>query len=204
MIATEKAENLVKQILDYSDQHKQVYQSVSLNKLLQECVNLTLSTLEKKISIHYEDNTNDLYLEGNESQLNQVMMNLLSNARDAVTAGKGLIKVSSQSFNTLDLNQPNYMIFQYMPNDCYTIIAGLHVFLEPCVKITVFDNGLGMPKNVLENTFELFFSTKDIHKGSGFGMYSVASIITEHAGGIKIYSKPGFGTVCEVVLPLNK
>ena len=204
IIATDKAENLVKQILNYSKQQKQVYQSVSLDKLLQECVNLTLPTLENGISIHYEDNTDNLYVEGNESQLNQVIMNLLSNARDAVTVGKGLIKVSSQSFNTLDLNQPNYKIFQFMPKDCYTIIAGLHVFLEPCVKITVFDNGLGMPKNILKNTFELFFSTKNIQKGSGFGMYSVANIITEHAGGIKIYSKPGYGTVCEVIFLMNK
>jgi signal transduction histidine kinase/CheY-like chemotaxis protein len=204
IIATEKAENLVKQILDYSNQQKQIYQSVSLDKLLQECVNLTLSTLEDRISIHYEDNSDNLYVKGNESQLNQVIMNLLSNARDAVTVGKGLIKVSSESLSTLDLNQPNYKIFKLMPKDCYTIIAGLHVFLEPCVRITVSDNGLGMPKNILKNTFELFFSTKNIQKGSGFGMYSVANIITEHAGGIKIYSKPGFGTICEVVFLMHK
>ncbi|MBL4661626.1 MAG: hypothetical protein JKY19_14805 [Alcanivoracaceae bacterium] len=204
MIAAEKAENLVKQILNYSNQQKQVHQSVSVNKLLQECVNLTLPTLEDQVTINYRDNVDNLFVEGNESQLNQIIMNLLSNARNAITTKKGSIQVKSQYHRSLDINQPNCKIYQFMPKDCYSIIAGLHVFVEPCVKITVRDNGQGMPQSILENVFKLFFSTKSIQKGSGFGMYSVANIITEHAGGIKIYSKPNFGTVCEIVIPMNK
>ncbi len=202
--ATDKATNLVKQILQYRHRQKPNYHSVCVNSLLNECMNLGKAIVDSTIEIHYEDNPEQPFIDGYEPQLNQVVMNLLSNAKDAIVKNPGYISITCQTFETLDLNQPNYNIYQFMPKDCYSIIAGMHVFLHPCVKITITDNGIGMPENVLKNTFELFFSTKQEHKGSGFGMYSVANIITEHAGGIKIYSKPQHGTICEIVIPVKK
>lgn len=202
--ATDKATNLVKQILQYRHKQKPNYHSVCVNSLLNECINMSKAVVGNNIEIHFEDNQEQPFIDGYEPQLSQVIMNLLSNAKDAIVKAPGHISITCQLFETLDLNQPNYQIYQFMPKDCYSIIAGMPVFLQPCVKIAITDNGIGMPENVLKNTFELFFSTKQEHKGSGFGMYSVANIITEHAGGIKIYSKPQHGTICEIVIPVKK
>ena len=202
-IATDRAEGLVKQILEYSSQEKPQYHSVSVHKLLQESCNLILPTLNDNIIIKYDNKHEDLLVQGNESQLSQIIMNVLSNARNAFAAAKGTINISYQLYTSFDLNQPNYKVFQFLPRDCYSVIAGLHVFTDPCVKISIRDNGLGMSKNIIGHIFDLFFSTKNAQKGSGFGMYSVANIITEHLGGIKLYSKPNFGTTCEIVIPIN-
>ena len=110
--------------------------------------------------------------------LEQVIFNLLSNARDAIaqkreTSGKGAFgRIGVRSF---------------LRNDK--------------VAITVSDTGAGIPKDIKDKMFEPFFTTKEVGKGMGLGLAIVYEIVSEHGGEIRVHSQAGIGTTFVVLLP---
>ena len=199
--AAQKAEDLVQHILDYGQADKvQQVEAIEVQSLVKESLHMIEATLDSNIKLECTDKSEPLYFAGNPSQLSQILMNILTNAVRAIGKTKGKISIQWEQCKNLDLNQPNFAAQRFLSAEPYTVVAGLHIFSDPCIKLTIRDTGCGMDQHVLDHLFDLHFSTKK-EQGHGMGMSTVVRLVTEHSGGIKIYSKPNHGTVCEIVIP---
>jgi CheY-like chemotaxis protein len=119
-------------------------------------------------------------------QVEQVLVNLAVNARDAMPAG-----------GTLSVDTGNITV------DADTIAGGSKAQEGRNVRLRVSDTGTGMSADVIEHVFEPFFTTKEEGAGTGLGLATVYGIVTEAGGHVKIYSEPGTGTTFTVTLPVT-
>ncbi|GAG39550.1 unnamed protein product, partial [marine sediment metagenome] len=121
------------------------------------------------------------------SQMEQVLMNLIANARDAMPKG-GTLSVKTRSIEI---------------NDSFTETRGFGR-PGPYAVISITDTGLGMDKQTMMKIFEPFFTTKEVNKGTGLGLSIIYGIIKEHFGYIDVVSDPGVGTTFCIYLPIRK
>jgi len=122
-------------------------------------------------------------IEADATELQQVLLNLCVNARDAMPEG-GLLRLTSENFSV----DEHYA----------SMMAGAHP--GPHVLIQVTDNGKGIPRHVIDKIFDPFFTTKEIGKGTGLGLSTVIGIVQSYGGFINVYSEPGH-TSFKVFLP---
>jgi CheY-like chemotaxis protein len=128
---------------------------------------------------------NDLWsIQGDPTQLHQVLLNLSVNARDAMPNG-GSLTLGAENFNV----DENYA--SMMPG----AKPGPHVMLR------VTDTGHGMPRAMIDKIFDPFFTTKEVGKGTGLGLSTTLGIVKSHGGFVSVYSEPGKGTTFKVFLP---
>jgi PAS domain S-box-containing protein len=120
-------------------------------------------------------------------QLEQVVLNLTVNARDAISAG-GRICIETSRVEALD-PATKASLRPSAPRD-------------PCIKLSVSDTGAGMPPEVLDQLFTPFFTTKELGKGTGLGLSTVLRLVSEARGGICVRSEPGRGSTFDIYLPL--
>ena len=123
-------------------------------------------------------------IQGDPTQMHQVLLNLCLNARDAMPDG-GNLQLSIE--NCVFDQQDAAMNLQAKPG--------------PYVKFSVIDQGIGIPAEILDKIFEPFFTTKDINKGTGLGLSTVTAIVKSHGGFINVSSEQGAGTTFQVYLP---
>ena len=182
--AVDRAKNLVQQILAFSRKAAHQPQPMNLNTMLREAVSMIKSTIPKMIAVEL-DLADDLRpINGDATQLEQVVLNLAGNARDAMPNG-GVLRLRTEN-KTLG---PEF--------------AESHPGLSPgdYVLLTVEDTGVGMPPEVLSHVFEPFFTTKEIGKGTGMGLASAYGIVKGHGGYISCSSEPGKGASFAIHLP---
>lgn len=178
---------LVKQILAFSRQTEHKLSPVHFQKILTEVCKLIRSTIPSDIEI-FQDIQKDCGLVMAEAtQLHQIAMNLITNAYHAVEKASGEIAIQLKEIilDNDDLKDSPLQPGQY-------------------VMLSVSDNGVGIPKEIMNNIFEPYFTTKEKGKGTGLGLAVVYGILTEHKGDIKVYSEKGLGTTFNVYLPLMK
>ncbi|MBE9038428.1 PAS domain S-box protein [aff. Roholtiella sp. LEGE 12411] len=176
---------LVKQVLSFARGFKGEHTIIQVKHLILEITQIAQQTFPKSIEFS-TDISEDLWtVSGDITQLHQVLMNLVVNARDAMPNG-GNIKIDAK----------NKFI-----DDAYTKM-NLEATVGPHIVITVADTGMGMPPFVLDRIFEPFFTTKDISTGTGLGLSTVLGIIKSHGGFIKVFS-PGVeqGSQFQLFLP---
>jgi len=178
---------LVKQILAFSRQTEHKLSPVRFQKILTEVLKLTRSTIPSDIEIHQDLQKDCGLVMAEATQLHQVAMNLITNAYHAVEkiSGKISIQLKEVLLDNNDLKDSPLQPGQY-------------------VTLSVSDNGVGIPKKIVNNIFEPYFTTKEKGKGTGLGLAVVYGILTEHKGDIKVYSEVGKGTTFNVYLPLMK
>lgn len=200
--ASERAQELVKNIISFSKHAKPKLEKINIINLINETIKLVKPNIPDNISLKLNLINQDIDVNANATQLIQVFINLINNTINATGKNPCNISINYELVDQIDLYQPNYFISQFMPKDAHYTSAGLHVFNDQCIKINFYDDGPGMSKDIIDHIFEMFFTTHNSNKGNGLGMYSVATTIIDHNGGIKIYSKPNFGTYIEVVIPV--
>ncbi|NDJ22309.1 PAS domain S-box protein [Nostoc sp. B(2019)] len=163
---------LVKQVLSFARGFKGEHTILQAKHLISEITQIAQQTFPKSIEFSI-DIAEDLWtISGDITQLHQVLMNLVVNARDAMPDG-GSIKISAQ----------NKFI-----DDAYTKM-NLEATVGPHIVITVADTGIGMPPEILDRIFEPFFTTKDVSTGTGLGLSTTLGIIKSHGGFVKVSSQ---------------
>ncbi len=185
--AGKRGGELVKQILAFSRQSDHKLSPVRFQKILAEVLKLTRSTIPSDIQMHQDIQKDCGLIMAEETQLHQIAMNLITNAYHAVekTSGEISIQLKEIMLDNDDLKDSPLQPGQY-------------------VMLSVSDNGVGIPRGIMNNIFEPYFTTKEKGKGTGLGLAAVYGILTEHKGDIKVYSEEGKGTTFNVYLPLMK
>lgn len=178
---------LTRRLLAFSRKQLLVPKVIDINELVTELEPLFHRTLGEDISIKTKL-AGDLWLTCvDHSQLENSLVNLAVNARDAMSSGGKLTIETSNTFLDEDY-------------------ARSHTEVSPgeYVRLRVSDNGTGMPKDVLARVFEPFFSTKEPGKGTGLGLSMVYGFVKQSAGHINIYSEEGHGTTITIYLPKSQ
>lgn len=180
-----RGKTLVKQIMTISHQGDQERQPVQMEKIVSECLMLLRASLPTTIEIRkYIDRTLEP-IPADPTQLHQVILNLCTNAADAMQEKGGILEVRLEDVQ--------------LPPGQKSIDPLLHP--GSYLKMTIQDTGHGMERAVMERIFDPFFTTKGRGKGTGLGLSVVHGIIKSHGGTLTVESEPGQGSVFEVYLP---
>ncbi len=182
--AAQRAKDLVRQILTFGRKAEAQLTVLDLNREIMRAVKLLRSTLPKMIDIEIDDSTRVGPLRGDTVQLEQLIMNMATNAADAMPSG-GLIRVVT------GLEQV----------DRDTCSACGKPFSGRFATIIISDNGEGMDEELLQRIFEPFFTTKEVGKGTGLGLSTVFGIVKGHGGHLTCTSRLGEGTSFKIYLP---
>jgi two-component system, cell cycle sensor histidine kinase and response regulator CckA len=182
--SAQRGANLVKQVLTFARGADGEKGEVQLKHLIREMHRMLRETLPRSIEVTVHHGADLWTVFGNATQIDQVLMNLCVNARDAMPEGGRLeIVAENVSFAAGDL------------------AAHPGAKAGPYVALTVADTGVGIPADIQERIFEPFFTTKELGKGTGLGLATVAGIVKGHGGFVNVYSEPGNGTRFRVYLP---
>ena len=183
--ATERAANLTRQLLQFSRKQALRQNDLDLCEVVTSVSKMLGRILGGQIQMQIKCSAQPLFVHADEGMLEQVLMNLTVNARDAMPQGGQLIiETAAVSF---DVNTAKQAV-QVRPG------------AFACLSVT--DTGCGIPPEVLPKIFEPFFTTKEVGKGSGLGLSAVFGIVQEHRGWINVYSETGRGTAFRIYLPL--
>jgi len=185
LMASERAADLTSSLLTYSSKQITNPYSVGLNFIIINIEKLLRRLIPEYIEYRTVLTEEELTIMADPVQIEQVLMNLITNARDAMPDG-GELRTTTEAV-VLDRDFVE-------TQGCGT--AGSYALL------TVADTGKGMDEKTMERIFEPFFTTKEVGKGTGLGLSMVYGIVKQHNGCIKCDSEPGQGTVFRIYLPL--
>ncbi len=187
--AAVRASKLSNQMRAYSGQGHVGMEQVVLNDIVTEMLRLLKSSIPKKIQLECDFSNNLPFIEADTSQINQVVMNLVINASEAIGDNEGTISIRTDTFEATS----EYLAKTHLDENLPT---GPYVLLE------VSDTGCGMNAETQEKIFDPFFTTKFI--GRGLGLAAVFGIIRGHRGAIRVISEPSQGCTFQVLFPLGK
>ncbi len=186
--ASRRAATLVQRLLAFSRQHPLEMKVVDINRLVQEMSDLLRRAIGETVIVEVVLAAGLWRTSVDPNQLENVVLNLAVNARDAMDGGG---KLTIETANT-------YLDETYAAAHASDIIVGQHVMLA------VTDTGSGMPKEVVDRAFEPFFTTKPTGVGTGLGLSMVYGFVKQSGGHIKIYSEVGEGTTVKLYFPRSR
>jgi PAS domain S-box-containing protein len=181
-----RARSLVQQILAFSRRQPHDLVVQPLQPVLEETIALLRNTLPASVTIELRLSDEPLWVNADATQIQQVLMNLCTNASFAVGQALGRIEVGLEHLALPERLEPSAV--QGPPGD------NAHLWVR--------DNGIGMDEATRARIFEPFFTTRGSAEGTGLGLSVVHGIVAEHGGAITVESTPGKGSVFHVVLPL--
>ncbi|HHJ17409.1 MAG TPA: response regulator [Gammaproteobacteria bacterium] len=186
--AGERARDLIAQLLAFSRGGSATPRVMMLAPLVKESVKMMRVTMPSSIALvtEVEDDTAAVLMDA--VQLQQLIMNLCINARDAIEGSKGYIAIRLRSAHDIKANC----------SSCHLPLNG------DFVELAAEDNGEGISEDILTRIFDPFFTTKAIGKGTGMGLSMVHGIVHGHGGHILVDSKPGKGTVFRLLFPVHR
>jgi len=185
--AVNSGSSLVKQLLSFSRKHHLNSRAIDVNELISNLSRLLTRTLGESIDISV-DLENDIWpVETDPSRLENSLLNLVLNSRDAMPGG-----------GKLTIQTSNESIEKPFTNNNYHITVGDYVV------ISVIDNGRGMSSKELSQVFEPFYTTKDVGEGSGLGLSSVYGFVKQTGGHATIFSTENIGTEVRIYLPRSE
>jgi PAS domain S-box-containing protein len=180
-----RSADLTRKLLAFSHQGQQEITRVDLNALIHEVVDVLKHCIDRRIEFTLLLASEPLYVEGDYTQLQNALLNLGLNARDAMPSG-GEIRVESAQV-VLDQEASRRIDLALDPGEY--------------VRVVVADTGCGMSESVKERIFEPFFTTKKVGEGSGMGLPAVYGTVKHHRGAISVSSKEGEGAVFTLWFP---
>ncbi len=187
--ASRRASELTRQMLAYSGRGTFDIRTLDLTRLIEDLGDLLRATIPKTVTLTINNQADLPAIEADPGQIQQVLMNLLINAAEAIGDRPGVVAVSSYS-QRLDARQIGVMF------PTQSLVPGTYVCLE------VSDTGCGMDAETQARIFDPFFSTK--FPGRGLGLAAILGIVRSHHGALRVTSEPGVGTVFTVLLPASQ
>jgi len=185
LTASMRAKDLVKQILAFSRQNLQGMKPVRISPIVKETLKLLRSSIPKTIKIHQNISSESDTVLADPTQINQVLMNLCTNAAHAMEEKGGVLEVSLEH---MELDEDSAIYYHDLSLDKY-------------IRLTVSDTGHGIEPKILERIFEPYFTTKEPGVGTGIGLSMVHGIVRTHGGNILVNSELGKGTIFQVFFP---
>lgn len=183
--AAKRGQDLVARILAFGRSHiHHEFKPIHLNIIIENILALLKPTIPASIIIDLQGAKEEYIILGDQTQLHQVIVNIINNAVDAME-GEGIV-----TMRIIRLLAGNKFLSQFadlLPTNYY--------------KIDIHDTGRGMDQTTLERIFEPFFTTKEVGKGTGLGLSTVHAILKEHHGAIAVESQLGHGTTFTLLLP---
>jgi len=183
-VNAKRGTSLVKQVLEFGRGMEGKRTIFQVKHLLSEIKQIAKQTFPKSIEIYTDISPNLWTVSADATQLHQVLMNLVVNARDAMPDG-----------GTLSISAANFFIDENYAQ------MNLDAQVGPYIVITVSDTGTGIPPEIVDRIFEPFFTTKELGVGTGLGLSTVIGIIKSHGGFVNVYSEVRQGTKFKVYLP---
>ena len=181
--SAQRGAEMVSRILNVTRKDNWEFRIVDLNKVIKETIELLSRSIPKNITIDMKLREDLPKIKADTTQLQQVIMNLAVNARDAMpTGGRILIETEEVEYNEEKDIRP----------------------LEKMVRLSISDTGEGIEKQFIQKVFDPFFTTKNRSGGTGLGLYIVHSIVSNHNGYINLYSEPGYGTRFNIYFPAGR
>jgi two-component system cell cycle sensor histidine kinase/response regulator CckA len=176
--------DLVKRLLTFSRKTEINPQPLNLNHRIKEMIKMIQRTIPKMIEVQFLPDANLARVNVDPTQIDQILINLAVNARDAMPQGGKLIIETANSVLDEEYARTN---IEATPGQY--------------VQLTITDTGSGMDKDTLVRIFEPFYTTKGVGEGTGLGLAMVHGIVKQHGGHIKCYSEPGHGTTFRIYFP---
>ena len=189
--ASAKAKEIIQQISSLSRKNMETaYKHLNAAKIFRRALKMVQSVCPVNIKLTDELELSQECFLGNETQMNQVILNICVNAIHAIGHQEGTIKVSGRTAQAGELKQYG---LSSVPGDW-----------RQYIRLDISDNGCGMPDEILKQIFDPFFTTKKGGKGTGLGLALVEQIISSHKGYIFAESHPGEGSIFHIYLPVNE
>lgn len=186
--SAKRGADLVKQVLSFARGVEGARVVLQLRHVVTEIELIIANTFPKNITVETRIPPDLSPVLADPTQLNQVILNLAVNARDAMPDG-----------GRLELSASNVVIDeQYASMNPERLVAGQYVVVQ------VTDSGCGMPQEVIDRIFEPFYTTKELGKGTGLGLSTVLGIVRSHGGFVNVYSEVGRGSTFKVYLPAHE
>ena len=182
--ATQRAAALTRQLLMFSRRQTMQPHDLDLTQSINDITKMLRRTLGEEIQLQFKFAMQSLFIHADAGMMDQVLMNLAVNARDAMPKGGRLIIETSAV-------EIDAAAAAHNPPDR----SGSFVCLS------VSDTGCGIPPEILPRIFEPFFTTKDVGKGTGLGLATVFGIVQQHQGWVRVYSEAGRGSTFRIYLP---
>ncbi|MBM9613970.1 DUF3365 domain-containing protein [Desulfobulbus rhabdoformis] len=182
--AATRAQELIRQILTFSRRNDAEQHPLNISLVIKEVIKLLRSFLPSSVEVRQLLTTEDCIVRANPTQIHQIMMNLCTNAYQAMSEGSGTLTIELAN-KTFDSKDPST-----------DLPAGRYGVLQ------VKDTGCGMDAQTLERMYEPYFTTKDKGEGTGLGLAMVHGIVEDLGGKISVVSTPGSGTCFTLYFPL--
>jgi two-component system cell cycle sensor histidine kinase/response regulator CckA len=185
LLAARRAAELTRQLLAFSRKQPQALRVVELNHVIERIAKTLPRLIGEDIEFTFQPGEKLAQVRVDAMQIDQVLMNLAANARDAMPQG-----------GHLSIETSNVILDEgYIQGKPAVITPGAYVL------ITVTDDGVGIPREDLPHIFEPFYTTKPAGKGTGLGLATVYGIVKQNKGFIWVYSEPGSGSIFKIYLP---
>ncbi len=191
--ASERARDLVQQILSFSSPHATERQFISLVEVVEESIRLLRATLPARVALTLECCNKVPRIKADATQIEQVILNLATNAYQALQGTPGCISIQVESVPL------SVELIESLPT-----LKPLLGQVDQMVRLIVADDGPGMDATVVARLFEPFFTTKPVGEGTDLGLAVVHGIIRTHEGAITVESQPGQGATFTIYLPVPK
>ncbi|GIW52088.1 MAG: hypothetical protein KatS3mg081_1443 [Gemmatimonadales bacterium] len=184
--SAERAASLTRQLLAFSRRQVMQLRELDLNEVVTGMARMLRRIIGEDIDLGLELGADRLPIRADPAMLEQVLLNLAVNARDAMPQG-GALRIETA---LADLSEPQAELDE-PPQGRYALLR-------------VTDTGTGIPPEYLPRIFEPFFTTKEAGKGTGLGLATVYGVVRQHGGTVRVRSRVGQGTTFEIFLPLRK
>lgn len=186
LLAAKRAKELVKQILAFSRQNEKELAPLHIQPVIKEILKLLRASIPSTVEIKHHIENKDTTIMADPTQVHQLIMNLCTNAYQAMLEKGGILTVS---LSEVEIDTHDYISESGLKPRRYA-------------NITVSDTGHGMDKKTMEKIFDPYFTTKQVGEGTGLGLAVVYGIVKDYRGDITVSSEPGKGTTFNVYLPV--
>jgi len=188
LTAADRATQLTRQLLDFSRSVEADSRPCVVDKIIRDLAMLLRPVLTENIRFHFQLDTPHSLVHVDPQLIQQALLNLCINARDAMPQG-GKLLVRSKCITITELAAEGY---------AHNILPGRYV------RLSITDTGTGIPPELQQRIFEPFFTTKEVGKGTGLGLAMAFGIIQQNEGHMELHSELGHGTTFHIYLPICK